>query len=161
MQHVFLFIQRCIIQTIGLLVVPADPNEVLTFAGGPVVYEHEWNQIPIARREQTYMSAIAGIIHDSSASSIAVFRLEYPWNTQDTCKLKPDDATANISLLFLSRQTQRWDWGTENTCMEKTITVVFCKMMLFHESLVNFDTVNVILLHFAHVLDVYTTLWTQ
>lgn len=77
----------------------AGPNKVLTFAGGPVVYEHEWNQIPIARREQPYMSAIAGIIHDSSASSIAVFRLEYPWNTQDTCKLKPDEATADYFFL--------------------------------------------------------------
>lgn len=47
-------------------VVTAGPNKVLTFAGGPVVYEHEWNQIPSARGEQPYMSAIAGIIHDSS-----------------------------------------------------------------------------------------------
>lgn len=58
-----------------LLVVAAGPNKVLTFAGGPVVYEREWNQIPIARRDQPYMSAIAGIIHDSSASSNAVFRV--------------------------------------------------------------------------------------
>lgn len=71
----------------------AGPNKVLTFAGEPGVYEHEWNQIH--RREQPYVSAIAGIIHDSSASCIAVFRLEYPWNTRDTCKMKPDDASAN------------------------------------------------------------------
>ena len=60
----------------GLLDVPAGLNKVLTFAGGPVASEHEWNQI--TRREQPYGSAIAGIIHDSSASSIAVFRLENP-----------------------------------------------------------------------------------
>lgn len=46
-----------------LFAVYADPNKVLTFAGGPVVCEHEWNYIP--RREQPYMSTIAGIIHDS------------------------------------------------------------------------------------------------
>lgn len=61
-----LFIETSIHWTIGLLVVAAGPNKVLTFAGRPVVYEHEWNQIPSARREQPYMSAIAGIIHDSS-----------------------------------------------------------------------------------------------
>lgn len=60
-----LFIERRIHQTIGLLLVAAGPNKVLTFAGGPVVYEYEWNQIPTTRMEQPYMSAIAGIIHDS------------------------------------------------------------------------------------------------
>lgn len=50
----------------GVVSVAAGPNKVLTFAGEPVVYELEWNQIPIARREQPYVSAIAGIIHGSS-----------------------------------------------------------------------------------------------
>lgn len=58
--------RACVRQTIALLVVTAGPNKVLTFAGGPAVYEHEWNQIPSARGEQPYVSAIAGIIHDSS-----------------------------------------------------------------------------------------------
>lgn len=58
--------------------VPTGHNRALTFAGAPVVYEHEWNQI--TRRQQPYMSAIVGMSHDSFASSasIAVFRLENP-----------------------------------------------------------------------------------
>lgn len=61
-----MFKATCVSWTKGLQVITEGPNKVLTFAGGPVVYECEWNQISRAKREQAYMYAIAGIIHGSS-----------------------------------------------------------------------------------------------
>lgn len=100
-----LFIERHIHHTRGLLVVATGPNKVLTFAGGPVVYEHEWNQIPSARREQPYMSAITGIIHESSHLALLFLGLSIV-----QAKTRWRHSTVSPCYLFLN---DYWDVSKE------------------------------------------------
>lgn len=99
----------------GLLVVAAGPNKVLTFAGGPAVYELEWNRISIGRREQPYVSAIAGIIHGSSHLAL----LFLGWSIPETLRTRANWNQMTPTNVFLDG---RWDVPEEL----ETLKHLFC-----------------------------------
>lgn len=149
------------------------PNKVLTFAGGPALCEHEWNQIARARREQAYVYAIAGIIHCSSHLAM-LFLVEsivqaetrwrhskhprvsvaldcHPYVIKDGAAAAAGDYFWNFIFIFL--ECKQPAPGTHPSAVGTRITR--------RVSVMTYVTVNLTLVHFDHALDVCTTLWRQ